>query len=194
MVSDEQLMRQAKEGDREALSALFSRYQGPLYNFFLRSCGRVDDAEDLAMETLLRVFRHAEHFSGTGSFRAWIYRLAVNVSHDRARRAKRRPEVLSSVVRERWLGIEDDRPERRPETMALRGDLAEAVRSAVYALPEKERTALLLREYQQLTYAEIALAMGVSLSAVKMLILRGRDRVRKRLEPHFDLQPVEVFG
>src|SRR3954447_21361741 len=106
-VSDEQLMQQAKRGDREALAGLFHRYQGPLYNFYLRSCGRADDAEDLAMETLLRVFRHAERFSGCGSFRAWMYRLAVNLSHDRPRVQRRRPEVLSSSVREAWLGLED---------------------------------------------------------------------------------------
>jgi RNA polymerase sigma-70 factor, ECF subfamily len=179
-MSDEQLMERVVQDDREALAELFRRYQGPLYNFFLRSIGRPEDAEDLAMETLLRVFETAPRFRG-GSFRAWIYRLALNILRDRARRLRYRPECLASSIADAWSALEDQRQEGRPEEMALRGDLAARVRDAIRRLPEKERTALILREYQQLSYAEISTALEVSLPSVKMLLLRGREKVRKRL-------------
>ena len=181
-MNDEQLMERVNQGDREALADLFRRHQRPLYNFFMRGFGHPEDAEDLAMETLLRVFRHADHFRGRGSFKAWLYRLAINVAHDRRRRAGRRPEVTASSVEAKWAALEDERPDCQPEAMALRDDFRGEVRAAVRELPEKERAALLLREYQQLSYAEIGTVLGTSVPAVKMLLLRARGRVRKRLE------------
>jgi RNA polymerase sigma-70 factor (ECF subfamily) len=178
--ADERLMQRVRAGEREALSALFHRHQKPLFNFFLRGCGHTEEAEDLAMETLVRVFQRAEQFRG-GSFKAWMYRMALNVLRDKARSSRRRPEVTASSVETTWALLEDGREEQRPEAMAMRAALAATVREAVHSLPERERTALVLREYQQLTYDEIAAALGASLPAVKMLIFRARERVRKRL-------------
>src|SRR5262249_17052790 len=154
----------------------------PLFNFFLRGFGHPEDAEDLAMETLLRVFRYADRFQGHGSFRAWLYCIALSVARDWARRRRRRPEASASSVEAERAGVEDHGPGGRPEEMAVRGDLAGAVREAVRGLPEKERAALVLREYQQLSYEEISVALGASVGAVKMLLHRGRDRLRKRLQ------------
>jgi len=191
-MTDEQLMERVNGGDREALSELFHRHQKPLYNFFLRGFGHPQDAEDLAMETLLRVFRHGDHFQGGGSFKAWLYRLALNVSRDRGRRVRRRPEVTASSMEEQWAALEDEREEQQPEAMALRTSFASTVRAAVRELPEKERAALLLREYQQLSYAEIGAALGASLPAVKMLLVRARGRVKKRLEAGRLAETMEV--
>jgi RNA polymerase sigma-70 factor (ECF subfamily) len=181
-MNDEQLMERVNHGERAALAELFRRHERPLFNFFLRGFGHPEDAEDLAMETLLRVFRYADRFRGPGSFRAWLYCIALSVARDWSRRRRRRPEVTASSVATEWASVEDDGPEGRPEEMAVRGDLAGTVREAVRGLPEKERTALVLREYQQLSYEEIGAALGTSVGAVKMLLHRGRDRLRKRLE------------
>jgi RNA polymerase sigma-70 factor, ECF subfamily len=181
-MTDEQLMERANHGERAALAELFRRYERPLFNFFLRGFGHPEDAEDLAMETLLRVFRSADRFRREGSFRVWLYCIALSVARDWARRRGRRPEVTASSVSAEWAGAEDDRPEGRPEEMAVRGDLAGAVREALRSLPEKERAALLLREYQQFSYEEIGAALGTSIGAVKMLLFRGRSRLRRRLE------------
>jgi RNA polymerase sigma-70 factor (ECF subfamily) len=184
-MTDEQLMERVKHGERTALAELFRRHERPLFNFFRRGFGHPEDAEDLAMETLLRVFRNADRFRSGGSFRAWLYCIAVSVARDWSRRRGRRPEVSASSVAEEWAGAEDDRPEGRPEEMAVRGDLAGAVRDALRTLPEKERAALLLREYQQLSYEEIGAALGASLGSVKMLLLRGRRRLRRHLEADY---------
>lgn len=182
-MTDEQLMGRVNAGERDALAELFRRYERPMVNFFVRGFGHPTDAEDLTMETFLRVFRYADRFGDKGSFRAWLYCLALSVGRDWARRSRRRPEVTASSVEEAWVGATDGRRDRDPEAVAVRGAMARVVREAVLALPERERAALLLREYQQLTYEEIAVALGTSLSAVKMLLLRGRARLRKRLEP-----------
>jgi RNA polymerase sigma-70 factor (ECF subfamily) len=191
-MTDEALMGRVRNGDREALGELFRRHQRPLYNFFMRSFGLVDEAEDLAMETLLRVFRHADHFRGTGSFKAWLYHLALNVARDRSRRVKRRPETLASAMEETWADIQDERPHQAPESMAIRDDFAVMVRAAVRELPEKERAALLLREYQQLSYEEISQSLRTTVPAVKMLLHRARGRVRRALEGSAALELMEV--
>lgn len=180
-MTDEQLVRKAGEGDREALAELFARYQQPLFAFFTRSFAAPEDAEDLVMDTLLRVFRNAGQFRG-GSFRGWIYQLALNVGRDRLRRVRRRPELLASAVAEEWETVRETRIGGSPEASALRDEWAGGVRAALQALPEKERAALILREYQQLSYLEISVALGASLPCVKMLLLRGRKRLRASLE------------
>jgi RNA polymerase sigma-70 factor, ECF subfamily len=180
-MTDEELIGRISAGDREALGELFRRHEKPLYNFFLRAGGTAQDAEDQAMETLLRVFRGAAGFRGGSSFRAWLYRIALNVARDRSRSARRRPELLASGLETLWTSLEDDRGSR-PESMALRSDLAAAVRAAVDALPERERNALLLREYQQLSMQEVGTVLGISEAAAKMLICRARKSVRRRLE------------
>ena len=180
-MTDEELVRRAGTGDREALAELFERHQQPLFAFFTRSFAAPEDAEDLAMETLLRIFRHAGQFRG-GSFRGWMYQLALNVGRDRLRRTRRRPELLASAVEAEWEAVPEARAGNSPEIAALRDEWAGGVRAALQELPEKERAALVLREYQQLSYAEIAVALGTSLPCVKMLLLRGRKRLRARLE------------
>jgi len=107
-MADEELMHQVAAGDRDALAELFRRHQKALYNFFLRGGAQPDDAEDLAMETLVRVYRGAPQFRG-GSFRGWLYRLAVNAARDRARSRRRRPEVPASALESAWGEIEDGR-------------------------------------------------------------------------------------
>lgn len=181
MMDDERLIERVRGGDREALAELFERYQKPLYNFFLRACCAADDAEDLVMETLLRVHRHADRYTGRGSFRAWLYCLALNACRDRHRRSRRRPEIPASSVEAQWFQVEDPRAATQPELMAVRGSLAAEVRAAVRALPEKERQALVLREYQQLSCAEISEALQTSLPAAKMLLHRARTRLKRQL-------------
>jgi RNA polymerase sigma-70 factor (ECF subfamily) len=182
-MTDEELMGRVNAGERDALAELFRRYERPLVNFFVRGFGHPTDAEDLTMETFLRVFRYADRFGDRGNFRAWLYCLALSVARDWARRSRRRPEVSASSVGEAWTSVRDTHRDRDPEAMAVRGTMTAVVREAVLGLPERERAALLLREYQQLNYEEISVALGTSVSAVKMLLLRGRSRLRKRLEP-----------
>jgi RNA polymerase sigma-70 factor (ECF subfamily) len=191
-MTDEQLMGCVNQGERDGLAELFRRYERPLVNFFLRGFGHPADAEDLVMETFLRVFRYADRFGDRGSFRAWLYCLALSVARDWARRRGRRPEITASSVAEEWARVEDDRRDGHPEAMAVRGALVGVVREAVQGLPERERAALLLREYQQLTYEEIAAALETSVGAVKMLLLRGRTRLRKRLEADHMADLMEV--
>lgn len=180
-MTDEELVQRAGEGDRASLSELFVRHQQPLFAFFVRGFAAPEDAEDLAMETLLRVFQNAGRFRG-GSFRGWMYQLALNVGRDRTRRARRRPELLASTVAAEWEAVPEARAAHSPETAVLRHEWAGDVRAALLHLSEKERAALVLREYQQLSYAEIAVALRTSLPCVKMLLLRGRKRLRARLE------------
>jgi RNA polymerase sigma-70 factor (ECF subfamily) len=191
-MTDEQLMGRVNQGERDCLTELFRRYERPMLNFFMRGFGHPSDAEDLVMETFLRVFRYADRFGDRGSFRAWLYCLALSVARDWARRRGRRPEVTASSVSEEWEETQDDRRAGDPEAMAVRGALVGAVREAIHSLPERERAALVLREYQQLSYEEIGAALETSVGSVKMLLLRARTRLRKRLEGDRTVALMEV--
>jgi RNA polymerase sigma factor (sigma-70 family) len=179
-VTDEELIKLAADGDRDALAELFGRHQKPLFNFFLRGFGHCEEAEE-TMETFVRVFQNAARFRGH-SFRAWLYHIAMNALRDRCRKRTRRSEIPASAVSGEWSAVPDLRPDRHPEPVALRSSLVAAVREAVQGLPERERAAVLLAEFEDFSHQEVGVALGMSTAAVKVLLFRTRRRLRKRLE------------
>lgn len=188
--TDEELMARFQAGDAEAMEALFGRFQKPLFNFFLRMVGRRETAEDLVQETFLKLCRFGHSFRGSeAKFTTWLYSVAGNHCRDYLRHMSRRPE--SSMVE---LGEEeDDFLESRVtdtdsfggnssvEDHILRVELHSVVKQAMATLPEKEREAIVLREYQGLEYKEIAEVLSCPIGSVKVLIYRARQRLREKL-------------
>ncbi|MBP6963918.1 MAG: sigma-70 family RNA polymerase sigma factor [Armatimonadetes bacterium] len=188
--TDEELMARFQAGDAEAMEVLFGRFQKPLFNFFLRMVGRRETAEDLVQETFLKLCRFGHSFRGSeAKFTTWLYSVAGNHCRDHLRHMSRRPE--SSMVE---LGEEeDDFLETRVtdtesfgstssvEEHILRVELHSIVKEAMATLPEKEREAIILREYQGLEYKEIAEVLSCPIGSVKVLIYRARQRLREKL-------------
>lgn len=188
--TDEELMARFQAGDAEAMEVLFGRFQKPLFNFFLRMVGRRETAEDLVQETFLKLCRFGHSFRGSeAKFTTWLYSVAGNHCRDYLRHMSRRPE--SSMVE---LGEdEEDFLENRVtdtdsfagnssvEDHVLRVELHSVVKQAIATLPEKEREAIVLREYQGLEYKEIAEVLSCPIGSVKVLIYRARQRLREKL-------------
>ena len=188
--TDEELMARFQAGDAEAMEVLFGRFQKPLFNFFLRMVGRRETAEDLVQETFLKLCRFGHSFRGSeAKFTTWLYSVAGNHCRDYLRHMSRRPE--SSMVE---LGEdEEDFLENRVtdtesfagnssvEDHILRVELHSVVKQAMATLPEKEREAIVLREYQGLEYKEIAEVLSCPIGSVKVLIYRARQRLREKL-------------
>ncbi|MBN2211821.1 MAG: sigma-70 family RNA polymerase sigma factor [Sedimentisphaerales bacterium] len=181
--NDQTLLNAHREGDGQAF-ALLVRQHGPmLMGYLTRMCRDNRQAEDCFQETFLRVHTAAASFSGTGSFKAWLYTIASNVVMDLRRKQLRRPTLVSSATE----AFDDDCPEpvlmepadTHPgpvETIARR-ELRACVLAALEQLPHGQRAALVMSYYQGLSYRQIGEVMHCSVSTVKTQVFRALKRL-----------------
>ena len=174
--SDEDLLKRAAQGDEQAFEELVRRYQQAVFNTIYRYTGNRDDVQDLAQEVFVKVWRRAAQFKGRSKFSTWLYRIAVNhaINH---RRKNRHPHVSLDELSEQGslpdpLIVEPDWEKRRKVAL---------VRRAVDELPERQRAALVLAQFEGRSYREIAEILGVSVSSVESLIWRARRGLKEKL-------------
>jgi RNA polymerase sigma-70 factor (ECF subfamily) len=184
-VKEADLVARAVDGDGEAFAELVMPFEGKVYGLAYRMCGNREDAYDLAQEAFLKVYRALGRFKGDSSFSTWLYRVVANTCLDQLRRAGR--SVVASSLDDP-IETETGAVKREvadttfePEILALQSEAARELRGAVAHLPPVHRLAILLRDYQDLPYEEIAEAMGCGLGTVKSRISRARAMLRDRL-------------
>ena len=183
-MTDSQMIREIKEGNTELYSELMRRYQRKILAFvyhMLKSAHLELLAEDICSETFYKAFRSLHSFRELdASFSTWLYTIARNtvLSELRKQRSGNIPLEESGYV-----PVAPD--DVAPEQAILRSEKVGKVREAINNLPEKQRSALILREYDQLDYQEIASILGQSVSAVKSLLFRARSSIKSQLEPYF---------
>jgi RNA polymerase sigma-70 factor (ECF subfamily) len=173
---DDDLMAGTAAGEEAAFRLLVDRWERDVLAFLIHMTGSRDDAEDLAQETFVRVFRQAGRYRPEGKFRSWLLRIAGNLARSRQRRRR----LL------KWLPLDTERHDvASPTPGADRGleveQTAQIVRAAVARLPERQRQALVLHRFQGLRYTEVADAMGTSLAGVESLIQRALAGLRTDL-------------
>jgi RNA polymerase sigma-70 factor (ECF subfamily) len=185
---DAALMLRVKRGDRAAFTELVEKYKQPVMNFVCRSLRDETEAEDLAQNVFLQVYKSRDRYERTAKFSTWLFTIARNLCLNEIRRRTRHPaESLDDTHVE-----SDDLPPRQyedkqvflPTENVLHGELARKIEEALAALPENQRTAILLCRQDELSYEEIAQVLGCSLSATKSLIHRGRETLKERLKPY----------
>ncbi len=188
--TDQDLVREARDGSLGAFNALVARHQRLLYNVAYRVTGNTDLAADATQDALILAFRRLHQYRG-GSLRAWLARIATNCAYDqlRARRRHSATSIEDMVEDEDRLNLLVDR-DASPEDTALNTELGAAIEAAVLSLPFDQRAVIALVDYNHLDYEEAAQALGVSLGTVKSRLSRGRARVREILvERHPELLP-----
>jgi len=166
-------MRRIGRGDREALGVLAVRHQGRVLGVAYRTIGDRAAAEDVAQETFLRIWLSADRYKPKAKFTTWLYRVVVNLCLDALK--KRAKDRTVSVVRE-LEGVED------AAARSQRRELAGEVGSAVAALPDRQRVAVVMHRFSGLPLTEIAEVTGWSLPAVESLLVRGYASLRKSLQ------------
>ena len=185
---DADLMLRVQRGDRAAFTELVERYQQPLFNFICRTLRDEAESEDLAQNVFLQVYKSRARYQRTAKFSTWLFTIARNLCLNELRRRSRHPaESLEEAHAEH-----DDLPRQQYEDRAhiaapeklLHGELAQKIEAALAALPENQRTAILLCRQDELSYEEIAEVLGCSLSATKSLIHRGRETLKEKLKPY----------
>jgi RNA polymerase sigma-70 factor (ECF subfamily) len=187
---DAALMLRVREGDLAAFAALVEKYKQPVMNLLYRTLPDATEAEDLAQNVFVQVHRSARRYKAQAKFSTWLFTIARNLCLNEIRRRTRHPaESLDH------FGVHDeDQPPRQfedvktawPTELLLRRELEAKVEQAMAALPEKQRTALLLCREEELSYEDIAKVIGCSLSATKSLIHRARETLKARLKPYLE--------
>ena len=167
MTTDDQLILDFQQGSREAFGELFERYRDPLYGFFRRRLGNPARAEELAQDCFLALLRNAARYEPRAGFRSYLYGIAINlVSADRRKAGREVPRDFAA----------DEPPANDPQSQENH-DASLWVRDALSHLEEKDREILMLREYEQLSYAEIGgllrLPALLQLNALRVLPLAG---------------------
>ena len=175
----EELARSAAGGDEESFARLVSLHEKRVYTLALRMTGDREDAEDVAQEAFLSAWRGLPSFRGEAGFSTWLYRLTSNAAIDQLRKGKRQREEASLDDGDLPLDVPDRQP--GPQEAVESAELQRAVADGLRELSEDHRQILLLREYQGLSYDEIAQALEVDLGTVKSRISRARRALRKIL-------------
>lgn len=181
-------MTQVQAGGRGAFEELVRRYRQPVMNFVGRTLPDAAEAEDIAQGVFVQVFKAAARYRPEAKFSTWLFTIARNLCLNELRRRGRHPaESLTALTDESGTGrpLADSRA-APPTTDLLRAELERKVEEAIADLPENQRTALLLCREGEVAYEDIAAVLGVSLSAVKSLIFRGRETLKARLKPYLE--------
>ena len=178
------LIQRCAARDEDACAELVSEHQRMVYQLSLNLLGDHNEALDLSQEVFLRVFRTIDNFRGQSALRTWIYRIVVNQARNRQRWWRRRHRS-QQVSLDEHIRDHGDVPAKRtsgdPDTLLNRKELAEQIRAALDDLPFDQRTAVVLREIDGLSYEEIGYSLGIAVGTVKSRLARAREALRARL-------------
>jgi RNA polymerase sigma-70 factor (ECF subfamily) len=177
--SDEELVERFQSGDLSAFDVLVRRWERKVQGAIYRLVGPGEDVRDLSQETLLKAYRGLGTFKKEARFSSWLYQIALNTCRDRMRRGRGKSYVSFDELSETG----EAGSERGPSALDLieARDLSRRVAAAVATLPEEQREVVVLKEYQGLTFLEIADALDVPLSTVKTRLYRGLGQLRQQL-------------
>lgn len=181
--TDEELVTAFRGGDISAFDTLVQRWERKIQGAVYRIMGSGEDARDLAQETFLRAYRGLGSFKSEARFSSWLYQIALNLCRDRLR--QRRGKTLVSIEDldpATAARVDRSGPTVTAHDMVEAKDLGRIVAAAMSDLPEEQREVIVLKEYEGLTFQEIADTLGVPVSTVKTRLYRGLVQMRERLE------------
>ena len=186
---DVQRMLAVQRGNRLAFEELMRNYYPRLLNFIYRFVGNQSTAEDLVQDVFVRVYNTAGRYRPKSRFQTWIYTIAKNVALNELRRSRRLAYSLDEPTEGDEQKLYQDMGELKenaPDEKIIQKEKAVRVRAAIGQLPENQRVAIILRRYEEFSYAEIAATLNVSDKAVKSLISRAMQNLKKQLATQAD--------
>ena len=178
--SDEELIEACRAGESSAFDLLVARWEHKIRGAAWRVLGSEEEAREVAQEALVKAYQGLAGFKSEARFSSWLYQIAINLCRDRLRRRKTRA-TLSLEELERSGPVLVERGPGAQEEL-IRKDLASAVRRAIEELPPEQREVVILKEYQGLTFLEVAQALDAPVSTVKTRLYRGLSQLKLRLE------------
>lgn len=185
-LSDAEIMLRVRDGDDAGYTYLIEKYRRPIIHFMFRMVHNEALAEELAQEVFLRVYRSRATYRADARFTTWLYRIATNlgVNHARDTKYERAAQNIYLDQADAETGTTPDVADARPtvEHLMLQGERMQEIRQHVIALPERQRTAVLMHKYQGMDYREIGEVLKLSESATKSLLFRAYQTLRDKLK------------
>lgn len=182
-LSDKALISLIKSGDREAFNILVKRYEKKVFNILYLQLGPINDLEDLAQEVFIKIFKNINKFRGEAQFSTWLYRIVLNLSYDYKRKNKNIFSLDDNIDYESEETFEDIIPttEEDPEKVLEKLEIQRKIRDTIKSLSKEYQEVLILREFEGLSYEEIAKVLNCPVGTVESRLFRAREELRKRL-------------
>ncbi len=182
--TDKQLVLRVQKGDRKAFDLLVLKYQQKIMSLISRYVNDADEVQDVAQEAFIKAYRALPGFRGDSAFYTWLYRIAINTAKNHlVSRSRRPPGTDVDVEDAQFMDSADGlRDSETPENSLFGEELKITVNRALEALPDDLRTAVTLREFDGLSYEEIAEVMDCPVGTVRSRIFRGREAIDKRIQ------------
>ena len=186
--ADQELVKRAQKGDSRAFDLLVLKYQHKILGLVSRYVRDSDEIQDVAQEAFIKAYRALPKFRGDSAFYTWVYRIAINTAKNYLVARNRRPPASDiDVADAEWVaggGVLSDID--TPENALFGDELKQVVDRAIRELPDDLRTALTLREFDGLSYEDIADVMDCPVGTVRSRIFRARDAVDKQVKRQMD--------
>lgn len=183
--NDQVLVERVQNGDKSAFDLLVLKYQSRIVNVISRYLRDPVEALDLAQEAFIKAYRALPNFRGDSAFYTWLYRIAINTAKNHIVAQGRRPPTddIEASEAESYEGPSALKDNSNPESQLLTEEIQQVIFSAIEALPDDLRTAISLRELEDMSYEEIAEAMECPIGTVRSRIFRAREAIDKKLKP-----------
>jgi len=170
-------------GEKEAFAQLVAKHQKPLYVALRRLARNHDDTNDLLQEAFVRAYQHLKEFDRSRPFYPWLHRIAVNLALTFIQRRSRQTNFSGLSTEEIFpTAPETDNPDEKAE----RGEMLEALESAIERLPAEQKVVLLLRTREDMSYQELSEHLGIEIGTVMSRLARAREKLRAWLRPHLE--------
>ena len=182
---DRELVERVQQGDKNAFDILVRRYQFKIIKLISRYVHDPNEALDIAQEAFLKAYRALPGFRGESAFYTWLYRIAINTAKNYLVAQGRRPpgSDIDAQEAEQFDGQSMLKEYETPERLLLKDELEATVFQAIEDLPDDLRTAITLREFEGMSYEEIAQTMACPIGTVRSRIFRAREAIDKKLRP-----------
>lgn len=186
--TDSQLVERVQRGDKKAFDLLVLKYQGKVASIVARYVSDRHEVLDVTQESFIKAYRALKNFRGDSAFYTWLYRISINTAKNYLVSKGRRPPSVDVEIQnaEHFSSDSSLKDDYSPEKNLYRTELEKAINQAISGLPENLRVALTLREFEGLSYDEIAEVMGCPVGTVRSRIFRARDAVDQQLRPFLD--------
>lgn len=179
------LVAALKSGDRDAFSTIVTEYRESVIRICRGYVGSKEDAEDIAQEIFIEIYRSAASFRGDSSLSTWIYRMAINRALNWVRDNRKKFRVYRSGMAENERVLENSAGENEGDAESTNADHRKALRFAIDKLPSNQKRAFILNKYEDLSYNEIADILGISLSSVESLLFRAKRNLQSSLSTYY---------
>jgi RNA polymerase sigma-70 factor (ECF subfamily) len=182
--TDEQLVARTQKGDRQSFDLLVLKYQHRVMALVRRYVKDATEAEDVTQEVFLKAYRAIDSFRGDSAFYTWLYRIAVNAAKNALDVRKRKPGSDLDIDEIEDFGFADNlRLDENPESLLATEDMRRIVEETLASLPDDLKRALMLREFDGLSYEEIAQVMACPIGTVRSRIFRARETIDQAIRP-----------